>query len=278
MLLPSAFPYEGPNPRSATFSHRMRTPSVTSPRASSRHHQHQRASSTISSDIYSTCLALQTRITTNTPQSPLPQNLPAAPAPLLQPSPTFRINPSGAKPSSTAKRYTSKPSLPQQSQTQHLAPLSSTRKRRRSSISDDHRETCDRDDDGGEKKPRCSAPSTPKRPRLAPPSLPLGLSRADFDSPPLRTAPPPKSASVPSSLALDLFSSPRPSSSSTPTIAEGKKTEMIPRSRILTPATYSSSLVALLLKQLSLREHPWPRLRENRMQMLGERTMAGFSG
>jgi hypothetical protein len=42
------------------------------------------------------------------------------------------------------------------------------------------RETADLDDDSEQEEERCEGPSTPKRMRLAPEVLPLGLERSDF--------------------------------------------------------------------------------------------------
>ncbi|KAL8796468.1 MAG: hypothetical protein Q9195_001142 [Heterodermia aff. obscurata] len=215
MLLPSAFLCEG-QPQSPNNVHHSRAQSMTSPPASLRH---RRTSSTISSDIYTSCRTLQSRLSTNLAPSPLR----ALRTPVLLPSPAFSTN---AKPLRSKERKPSPP--PNGPQT----PPRGARKRRRSVSDDEGRDFVE--------QKRCDGPSTPKRQCRAPPSLPLGLSLGDFDDlERLPEAPP----TLPQGAAIIPISKPA-------------RRNLHPNRGVANflPTTYSSSLVALILKKLSLNE------------------------
>ena len=215
MLLPSAFLCEG-QPQSPHTAHHPRAQSITSPPASLRH---RRTSSTISSDIYTSCRTLQARLSTNLAPSPLR----ALRTPTLLPSPAF---------STDAKPLRSKERKPSPAQNRPQTPPRGGRKRRRSVSDDEGR-------DSDEQK-RCDAPSTPKRQCRAPPSLPLGLSLVDFDD--LERLP--KSPPTPSDGAAII------------PLSKPIRRNVHPTHGVETfhPTTYPSSLVSLILKKLSLNE------------------------
>lgn len=216
MLLPSAFLCEGPA-QSRTNPHHARAQSMTSPPAPPTH---RRTSSTITSDIYTSCRALQSRLSANLSHSPLQ----APHTPTLLPSPVFTAGATAMR----AREGKPKPA-PERPQT----PPRGARKRRRS-ISDDKGHESIR----GE---TCNGPSTPKRQRLAPPSIPLGLSPGDFDG--LERLP----------------KSPKPPHQSTNAVVvrpKALKRTARPNLSVATinPYTYPSSLVSLIIQKLSLNE------------------------
>ena len=215
MLLPSAFLCEGQS-QSSHNAHHSRAQSMTSPPPSSRH---RRTSSTISSDIYTSCRTLQSRLSTSLAPSPLR----ALRTPTLLPSPAF---------TTSANPLRSKDRKPSPAQNRPQTPPRGARKRRRSISDDEDRESVEQE--------CCDGPSTPKRQCRAPPSMPLGLSLGDFDD-------------------LDRLPEPRPTLSDGAAIipfSKPARRNVHPSRDIVTfhPTTYSSSLVSLILKKLSLNE------------------------
>lgn len=230
MLLPSAFLCEGQSQPPPNVHH-SRAQSMTSSTASLRH---RRTSSTIS-DIYTSCRTLQSRLTTNLAASPLR----ALRNPILLPSPAF---------STDAKTLRSKKKKPSPAQNRPQTPPRGAQKRRRS-ISDDEGR------DNVEQK-CCDGPSTPKRQCRAPPSLPLGLSLGDFDDLGRLPEPPP---TLSHGAAIIPFSKPI-------------RRSVHPNRGVVAfhPTTYSSSLVSLILKKLSLDEQGRTRL-ETKMEDIDDR-------
>ncbi|CAF9922738.1 MAG: hypothetical protein HETSPECPRED_005135 [Heterodermia speciosa] len=218
MLLPSAFLCEGQS-RSPNTVHHSRAQSMTSPPTSSRH---RRTSSTISSDIYASCRTLQSRLSTSLAPPPLR----ALRTPVLLPSPAFSAD---AKPVRSKERKPSPPrNCPQ-------TPPRGARKRRRSISDDERRDSVEQES--------CDGPSTPKRQCRAPPSLPLGLSLGDFDNLERLPEPPP---ALSQGAGIIPFLKP-------------VRRNIHPNRGVVTfrPTTYSSSLVSLILKKLSLNEQGW---------------------
>ena len=215
MLLPSAFLCEGQSQPPHTVHH-SRAQSMTSPTASLKH---RRTSSTISSDIYTSCRALQSRLSTTLAPSPLR----ALRTPTLLPSPAF---------SADAKPLRSKKVKPSPAQNRPQTPPRGARKRRRSTSDDEGRDSVE--------QKSCDRPSTPKRQCRAPPSLPLGLSLGDFDDLERLPERPP---ALSDEAAIIKFSKPINRS-------------VHSNRGVVTfhPTTYSSSLVSLILKKLSLNE------------------------
>lgn len=230
MLLPSAFPCDGSILHSPVI-HTQSASTYGSPTMASRHRR------TISSDIFTTCRALQNRLSANMAQS----SFCASRAPTLLPSPTLSLsaNIPSAK-SLGAKQPSKKPSSKiritvETRDTILQEPLRGTKKRRRS-VSDDEA----RDSTTGEAS---NAPSTPKRQRMAPLSLPLGLQREDFED--LSQSPPADRALCDRSPNAFPASAVKPSG----------RVKTSPRAQsTLSPSTYSTSLATLILGKLSLRE------------------------
>lgn len=188
--------------------------------------RHQR---TISSDIYTTCRALQGRLSSNISHSPLRTFC----VPTLLPSPTlntgakmFHTKSSGPK-SSSKSQHTG--SVAQQ--TLQIPPRGARKRRRSISDHESHDSVRENTD---------HAPLTPKRQRIAPPSLPLGLVPQDFDN--LSCTP-----------ATDTVLVNRPSNSPTTPVAKAT-THLKAQSTALSPSTYSSALVSLIVEKFSLRE------------------------
>ncbi|CAD6563805.1 MAG: hypothetical protein ASARMPREDX12_000068 [Alectoria sarmentosa] len=186
------------------------------------------------SNRYSTCRALQSLLASNLPAlSPSPKIIRAPPhlgSPIVLTSGP-RAQPKKPKPHpvQNAKIAKSQPRTP---------PRSNNLKRRRS-VSDDIGPARDQDPTS------LSRPSTPKRQRTCPPTLPLGLERSDFDAldPTTTTTPPHTPDTKPSLLApagqeKDSSSS---SSSSSETWSTGD----------------DGALVALILNKLRLRPSDW---------------------
>lgn len=204
---------------SHTISHRAT--SMASPPQSPIH----RRASSITSDIYTSCRALQSRLTTNLSQSPLR----AFRTPTLLPSPAFTTDQNTLR----IKEGKAKPA-----QIRPQTPARGARKRRRSVSDDESRDSV--------KEALCNGPSTPKRQRMAPPSIPLGLSLGDFDN--LESSP------------RSPGSRPRNRTIATPSgPSKPSKRKSRPSLSVATvnPATYSSSLVSLIVQKLSLNEESW---------------------
>jgi len=236
MLLPSAFPCDG----QLLSSHVFEASSASTYPSSPLRSRHQR---TISSDIYTTCRTLQGRLSSNISQSPLR----TLRAPTLLPSPTL---------DTTAKTPHSKHFGPESStKSQHAVsavqqtsrgPPRGTKKRRRSISDHESRDSASENIN--------NMPSTPKRQRIAPPSLPLGLVPQDFDN--LSHTP----------ATDDILSSRPPNSPATP-FAKATIHPEAPycarsyaQSTALSPSTYSSALVSLIVEKFSLRETAWSAL------------------
>lgn len=223
MLLQSAFLCEGPVQSSHTLSN-SRAISMTSPPQSPIH----RRTSSITSDIYTSCRALQSRLSTNLSHS----SLRALRTPTLLPSPSFPTDP---------KNLRAKEGKPEPAQILPQTPPRGARKRRRSVSNDESRDSAEEASRNG--------PSTPKRQRVAPPSIPLGLSLGDFDK--LESSP------------RSLVSRPLSKAVATPLVrskpTKPSKRDARPSLSVATinPATYSSSLVSLIVQKLSLNEENW---------------------
>ena len=225
MLLPSAFPCVGP----------LLTPQVVHPSSASTYRstavpsKHRR---TISSDIYTTCRALQDRLSSNFSHSPLR----ALCSPTLLPSPAIQATPE--KP--VVIQPDARPSRPPSARQSALGPESPrSAKKRRRSINDDEDRDSSSESDG-------NAPSTPKRQCIAPPSIPLGLLSQDFDG--LSRTPVADKALCYRS--PDILAPVVKPSACTNAPCDTYSTT-------LSPSSYSSSLVALILEKFSLREEVW---------------------
>lgn len=125
-------------------------------------------------NLYSTCRALQSMLTTTT----TPSQLPSPPTTHAEPASPFKLRLRARGAAAPAPRKITKRERP---------PARGPNKRRRAATDEIHRETQDDGDhdhdhepDHDEETPVSPNPSTPKRARLAPETLPLGLERADF--------------------------------------------------------------------------------------------------
>lgn len=228
MLLPSAFPCDGALLSSRIFE---ASSALTYPSSSLRS-RHQRA---ISSDIYTTCRTLQGRLSSNISQSPS-QTLCA---PTLLPSPTLHptieashTKHAGLNSSIKSRHAESAPRRKSQ------GPSRGAKKRRRSISDDETRDSVSEINVN-------DAPSTPKRQRIAPPSLPLGLLSQDFDD--LSRTP-----------ATDDKLSSRPANSPATLHPDAQsRAQPYAQSTALSSPTYSSALVSLIMEKFSLRETAW---------------------
>ena len=209
MLLPSAidcvpFLY---SPRS---SH-MHTATMLSPPPT----YHSPTSPT--SNIYGACRSLQSLITTKIPATTSSISKPSRAPPQLA-SPITFTSPKQARSHSKKSRKIATPQTPPRP----------SRKRRRSLS----------DDEGPSDKENISTsnPSTPKRQRLYPPSLPLGLERADFDA--LQE----QAAKIP-----------------IPVTPENRKKEDSPDEAAESEwcSSDDSALVSIILRKLQLRQSDW---------------------
>jgi len=232
MLLPSAFPCDGP----LLSSHVVEASSASIYPSSSLHSRHQR---TISSDIYTTCRTLQGRLSSNILQSPS-RTLFAA---TLLPSPTLHptVEPSHTKSSGLKSSSKSRHAGSAARQTSR-GPPRGAKKRRRSISDDESRDSVSESID--------NAPSTPKRQRIAPPSLPLGLVPQDFDN--LSRTP-----------ATDYILSSRPPNTPATPFAKAiihpdaqHCAQTCAQSTALSPSIYSA-LVSLIMEKFSLHETAW---------------------
>ena len=239
MLLPSPFPCEGPSKSSQVICYSSVSTYIPPPMAS-RHRP------TISADIYTTCRALQDRISTNLSQSPLRSLC----TPTLLPSPAMK--PSAKSPiakSPSAKSSSHRSHAPRATTHIPQAPSRGSNKRRRS-ISDTETRDSMIESKG-------HAPSTPKRQRIAPPSLPLGLVSQDFDELLSKTEP-------------DTILPHRSRQSIDAPVFKPLGHARAPSYTQLSPSAYSSSLVSLILEKFSLREDAWTDL-ESRPMTLDDR-------
>ncbi|MCJ1257929.1 hypothetical protein MMC24_005757 [Lignoscripta atroalba] len=154
MLLPSALPCDlRPPLLSSTFStsHLLSSPPISD----------DETAGTLSNGIYSTCRALQSLLGAQPKPSTLSKQMRAHRLSAHPAISSTRIN--TANPNPTAPKYP-------------LPPQQSLKKRRR-----DIRNEMKEEEDFDTLPDQEDLPKTPtKRVRLAPPSLPLGLSRADF--------------------------------------------------------------------------------------------------
>ncbi|KAL9070298.1 MAG: hypothetical protein Q9161_004991 [Pseudevernia consocians] len=178
--------------------------------------------------MYSTCRALQSLLASNIPTlTPSPKIIRAPPhlgSPIVLTSgPRAQSKKTKSHTVQNAKITKSQPCTPPR---RNL-------KRRRSSTDDDH----DGPTRDQENIPH-SRPTTPKRQRTCPPTLPLGLERADFDAL--------KPASTPPSTP-----EPKPSLAPPPGHAQDEEDD----AEWTTPD--DSALVALILNKLRLRQSDW---------------------
>ena len=241
MLLPSAFACEGSSVSSQILHSSSASTRARLPMASPRHRR------TLSSDIYNTCHALQNRLLSNLSYSPRSTVYTPAllPSPIIQPS--TNIHPS-VKPQSAKQ-----PTRGFAKEVSQESPRSS-KKRCRPVSDDDSLETTAIND----------APSTPKRQRITPPYLPLGITSEDFDDLSHKTTTSEGICGQPSSaISVPLL---RRTGSSKPLLR--------PHSPMLSASTYSTSLVALLKEKFSLRQdvcsssEPDPQSMDERLRSL----------
>lgn len=229
MLQPSVFPCDG----ALLSSHIFEGSSASTYPSSPLRSRHQR---TISSDIYTTCRTLQGRLCSNISQSPSQKLC----APTLLPSPTLHATTEASHTKCAGLKSSSKPrhaggAARQTSQ----GPPRGAKKRRRSINDDESRDSVSENTD--------NAPSTPKRQRIAPPCIPLGLVPQDFDN--LSRTP----------ATDDVLSSRPPISLATP-FAKAKihpDAQSCAQSTTSSPSAYSSALVSLIIQKFSLRETAW---------------------
>ncbi len=221
MLLPSAFdcaPHTHPS-----CSLYAPAPTLLSPPSASR----PCPTSPVSSNIYSACRSLQSLITTNLPSTPSTISRQSRTQPQLA-SPIALMSGTSAH-----SRKQLRPQTPQcatkilQPQTPRTPPRAS-RKRRRSLCEDDDSPSRDQEN---------ILPSTPKRQRLCPPSIPLGLMPTDFDA--LQEA----AANIP----IPTTPSNHPPSTSSPSTET--ETEWT--------SANDSALVSLILHKLRLKQSDW---------------------
>ena len=161
MLLPSALDC-APRIQSPRFY--MASTAILSPPSSSCHSP----TSPVSSNIYSACRSLQSLITTGLPSTASSVSRPPRTQPHLASPIALTSTSAHSKQSRPRTKACTKIAQPQ-------TPPRPSRKRRRS-LSDDDGSSHDQENIPNFK------PSTPKRQRLCPPTLPLGLKRADFDA------------------------------------------------------------------------------------------------
>jgi len=156
MLLPSAIGCDGSAPKTRYQSSLLASPPLSPPASSHP-------------TLYSTCRALQSMLTTPRLPSPLPSpptthaEMPASP---------FKLR-------LRTRNETSTSQTPRMRITKRAAPPPRGINKRRRAVDDDrNRSTPEQDvEDNFEEY---SGPSTPKRMRIAPEVLPLGLERSDF--------------------------------------------------------------------------------------------------
>ena len=109
----------------------------------------------------------------------------------------------------------------------------------------------------------CAGPSTPKRQRLAPPSIPLGLSPGDFDRlEGLRESP--VAPTSPAELPLEAKRQ-----NPTPRNLRRRSRPVLAVTTV-NPSTYSSSLVSSIVQKLSLGEE-WQTGSQSREETIDER-------
>ncbi|MCJ1275550.1 hypothetical protein MMC21_003353 [Puttea exsequens] len=236
-------------------SHTLSTAMLSPPHPTSHS-----STSPVPSNIYSACRSLQSLIADTLPSStsttarPRPQPRLASPIALTTKKPSVHSKPR-ARPHTPprapcAKEETTKP------RTQQPA----SRKRRRSTLDD-----APRSPSQDQENTTTSEPSTPKRQRIHPPSLPLGLNRADFAALqdtashiPLPCTPPP----------------PPPEHFQNPDQTPSSQQNSAATAADWTPSD-DSALVALILRKLQLRQSDWDecarRLGEEGRGSVGER-------
>ena len=171
-----------------------------------------------SANIYSACRSLQSLITTSFPSTTSSISRPSRPQPQLASPITLKSTKSGSSHSKKSRKI-APPQIPPRP----------SRKRRRS-LNNDDGPSYDQENISPSK------PSTPKRQRLCPPSLPLGLDRADFDA--LQE----QAANIP-----------------IPVTPENRQKEDLPEEAAQSEwsSPDDSALVSLILHKLCLRQSDW---------------------
>ncbi|KAM0804723.1 hypothetical protein BDR22DRAFT_918561, partial [Usnea florida] len=209
-----------------------------------------------STNMYSTCRALQTLLTSNLPTlTPSPKTI-RAPPHLGSPI-ALTSAPRAAQPMKKTKSHAAQPAKATTSRPPRTPPRSNL-KRRRSSIDDQRAPSPDHENlqhapgrNNQEILQQHLRPSTPKRQRTYPPTLPLGLNRSDFAALPSPTTPPhTPSPKPPSSSSCDPENQ---SQNNTNNTTNNTTTNDSPPW-----STHDdSALVALILSKLQLRQSDW---------------------
>lgn len=237
MLLPSSLDC-APRKHPRTASYKAATTMLSPPSSTCQ---------SPSSNMYSTCRALQSLLASNLPTlSPIPKIIRAPPhlgSPIVLTSGP-RAQPRKTKSHTVQNAKITKP-----------PPRSNLKRRRSFSVHGDedgkHPLPLPRDNQENTQNPR---PSTPKRQRTCPPSLPLGLNRKDFDAlnPPVLTT-----TTTPHTPEATTNPSSSSSSHHTPPNQEPETEKDNDDDESEWSATDDSALVSLILNKLRLRPSDW---------------------